>query len=116
MTLVQNTDPASGGSLQFFYDGGHLGKDFDALGSASGQGAQPAFNQAFTDLKQLLGSYAASAGNLLTHGVVPRFAVDVVNASLKALQIGNLDLDRAYGGALTQFFGTEQAVMLGAAH
>ena len=108
MALVAQTDPASTGSLQFFYDGGHLGQDFTALG---GSNTAPAFNQTMTDLQALLSSYAASGQNLLTHGVVPQFAVDVVNASIKALQIGNPDLDKAYGGALTQFFASEAAVV-----
>jgi hypothetical protein len=65
-----------------------------------------------TDLKALLGDYASSAQNLLAHGVVPQFAVDVVNASVKALQIDSPGLNSAYGGALTQFFGNEQKALL----
>jgi hypothetical protein len=112
MTLLAQVDPASTGSLQFFYDGGHLGQDFNGLAGASGQGAQPALNQCVTDLKALLGSCASSAPNLLTHDVVPQFAVDVINASIKAPQIGSPDLDKAYGGALVKFFGSEAAVIV----
>lgn len=114
MAILQQTDPASAGSLQFFYDGGHLGDDFTALGTGllAGQSVAGTFRQTVTDLKALLGSYASSAQNLLTHGVVPQFAVDVINASITAIQIGNPDLDKAYGGALTQFFGSEAAAVM----
>jgi hypothetical protein len=114
ISLLQQTDPASAGSLQFFYDGGHLGDDFTALGTGllAGQSVAGTFRQTVTDLKALLGSYASSAQNLLTHGGVPQFAVDVINASITAIQIGNPDLDKAYGGALTQFFGSEAAAVM----
>lgn len=114
LALVQSTNPASTGSLQFFYDGSHLGQDFTALGAASDPPS--AFNQTVTDLKALLSSYVGAGQNLLTHGVVPQFAVDVVNASIKALQIGNPNLDKAYGSALTTFFHSEAAVMVGPGH
>jgi hypothetical protein len=105
--------------MTFFADGSLLGTDFANLGAAisGGQDAQPFVAQTVTDMKQLLTSYLAAMPSLAAGVSVPggptlaipaQFATDVVSAGLKALMIG----DRAYAGALNQFFGTEQAVLL----
>jgi hypothetical protein len=113
--------------MTFFYDGGHVGHDFDALGSSisSGQDQTAAINQCVTDLRQLLSAYVASAASLGSGVGVPggpqlaipgQFVVDVINTSFKAISIGDAGLDHAYAGALNQFFGTEASIMLGVAH
>jgi hypothetical protein len=121
--LVANLNPQAGAAMTFFADGSLLGTDFANLGAAisGGQDAQPFVAQTVTDMKQLLTSYLAAMPSLAAGVSVPggptlaipaQFATDVVSAGLKALMIGDAGLDRAYAGALNQFFGTEQAVLL----
>lgn len=125
--LAAQLNPPAGGAATFFYAGAHVGRDFDLLGSgvSSGQDQGTALNQTMTDLKQFLSAYANSAADLAKGvgvpggpqmSVPPQFVVDVVNASLKAMVIGDAGLDHAYAGALTQFFGGEVSAMLGGGH
>lgn len=117
VNIAAALNPPEGGSATFFIAGSHLGTDFDALGTnlAAGQGG-PATNQVISDMKGLLSAWVASPVELAGRGVPGQFVVDVVNTGLKALTIGSAPLDRAYGGALTQFFAAEQTVLMSGAH
>ncbi len=124
--VVVGLNAHAGAASTFFFDGGHLGTDFDNLGAvlSNGQDATAAMNQTLTDMKQLLSAWVAdpaiatgfSVPGGPTMAIPGQFVADVINAGLKADVIGSAPLDQAYGGALTQFFAGAQQVMMGVGH
>ncbi len=122
INVTAGLNQSAGAAMAFFFDGSHLGDDFVKLGSAisSGQGSIGTTKQVITVMKQLLSAYVADP-NLATGVSIPggptlaipgQFVIDVVNDGLKAISIGNANLDRGYGGAVSQFFNSLPPVLL----
>lgn len=123
VSLADSFGQQVGAASMTFTDGVHVGADFTDLGAsaAAGQNAGPFNNQLLSDLKALLSDWNAAQPGITSGISTPggptvtlpgQFVANVVTIGLNTIVGGAGPADISFGNVLSNFFATDQSLLL----